>query len=85
MEKQFPRFFNFVILFAAWHTYHIVGALFWGGLDLSGGGVFPNAWVIPLSQDTLTGLLAPVVVYLTLLPKTVQFVWKPSLRKGRRS
>ena len=64
MEKQYPRFFNFVIIIAAWQTYRIVGALFWGGLDLSGGGVFPNAWVIPLSQDTLTGLLAPAVVFL---------------------
>lgn len=64
MEKQYPRLFNFVIIIAAWQTYRIVGALFWGGLDLSGGGVFPNAWVIPLSQDTLTGLLAPVVVFL---------------------
>jgi hypothetical protein len=71
MEKQFPRFFNFVILIAAWQTYRIVGALFWGGLDLSGGGVFPNAWVIPLSQDTLTGLLAPVVVYLLAMRPNV--------------
>lgn len=71
MEKQFPRFFNFVILITAWQTYRIVGAMFWGGLDLSGGGLFPNAWVIPLSQDTLTGLLAPIVVYLLAMRPSV--------------
>ena len=64
MKKQFPRYFNFILIIIAWQTYRIVGALFWDGLGLSGGGALPNAWVIPLSQDTITGLLAPFIVFL---------------------
>ena len=71
MEKEFPRYFSFILIIAAWQTYRIVGAVFWSGLDLSGGGLFPNAWVIPLSQDTLTGLLAPVIVFMMAMRPSV--------------
>lgn len=71
MEKQFPRYFNFILIIVGWQTYRIVGALFWGGLDLSGGGILPNAWVIPLSQDTITGLLAPFIVFLLAMRPSI--------------
>lgn len=74
MVKHPPRFLSFIIVIAAWQTYRIVGAVFWPGLDISGGGMLPNAWVIPLSQDTMTGLMAPfVVVLLAMRPGVLSY------------
>ncbi|EET48604.1 hypothetical protein [Thalassobium sp. R2A62] len=64
MTTHFPRYFKFILIIAAWQTYRVVGAVGWGDLHLSGGDVFPNAWVIPLWQDTATGLLAPLIVFM---------------------
>jgi hypothetical protein len=71
MTTQFPRFFSFVLIIAAWQTYRIAGAIFWGGLDLSGGGLLPNAWTIPLWQDAATGLLAPFIVWMMAMRPNV--------------
>lgn len=38
---------------------------------MSGGGLLPNAWVIPLWQDAATGLLAPFIVYLMAMRPSV--------------
>jgi hypothetical protein len=71
VTTHFPRCFNFILIIAAWQTYRVAGAVFWGGLDLSGGGLLPNAWTIPLWQDTATGLLAPVIVFLMAMRPNV--------------
>ena len=64
MATAFPRYLKFILIIAAWQTYRVVGAVGLGDLNLSGGDVFPNAWIIPLWQDTATGLLAPIIVFM---------------------
>lgn len=71
MTTTFPRYLNFILIIAAWQAYRVAGALFWPGLDLSGGSLLPNAWVIPLSQDTITGLLSPVIVFMLAMRPSV--------------
>lgn len=72
--EEFPQFFNFVLVIAAWQTYRIVGALFWGDLKFAGGENLPDAWAIPLSQDTIVGILAPLVVYrLAMRPNVLTY------------
>lgn len=74
MTTKYPRFFNFVLIIAAWQAYRVAGAVFWGGLDLSGGGLFPNAWIIPLGQDALVGLLAPFIVWMMAMrPRVLSY------------
>lgn len=71
MDREFPRYLSFILIIAAWQTYRIAGAIFWSGLDLSGGDLLPNAWAIPLSQDTVTGLLAPLIVFMMAMRPSV--------------
>lgn len=71
MNTSFPRFFNFILIIAAWQAYRLAGAMFWGGLDLSGGGLLPNAWVIPLWQDAAVGLLAFFIVWMLAMRPSV--------------
>lgn len=61
--RAFPRFLNVVIVIAAWQTYRVAGAVFWGDLEFNGGVKLADAWVIPLTQDTITALLAPIVAF----------------------
>lgn len=72
--RAFPRFLNVVIVIAAWQTYRIAGAIFWGELEFAGGAKLPDAWAIPLAQDTITGLLAPIVVFwLAMRPNVMTY------------
>lgn len=45
-------------------TYRILGFVFFSRLETFGGDLMPNAWIIPLGQDGLIGLTAPIVVFL---------------------
>lgn len=72
--EAFPKRFNLVLVIAAWQTYRIVGAVFWGDLEFAGGEKLPDAWAIPLSQDTIAGILAPLVVYrLAMRPNVLAY------------
>lgn len=72
--EAFPKLFNLVLVIAAWQTYRIAGAVFWGALEFNGGHKLPDAWAIPLAQDTITGLLALLVVYrLAMRPNVLTY------------
>ena len=53
-----------ILLIAAWMTYRSLGFGMMSKVEKFGGDVFPTAWVIPLGQDALVGITAPIVVYL---------------------
>ena len=63
-KTTFPRFFKFILIVAGWQTYRFFAAIGFGDIELFGGSILPNAWVIPIWQDTMTGLLAPFIVYM---------------------
>ncbi len=56
-------------------TYRILGFIFMPSIEAFGGDVLPTAWIIPLGQDALIGLTAPIVVYLLATkPKALSYV-----------
>lgn len=62
--KKWPPGLSAIILISSWMTYRIAGLPFLGGTEAFGGSAMASAWVVPLGQDALIGLTAPLVVYL---------------------
>lgn len=59
-----PLALTAVVAVASWMTYRILGFVFLGEVVGFGGSAMPTAWVVPLGQDGLIGLTAPIVVFL---------------------
>lgn len=72
--KKTPKELTPILIILSWMTYRIVGLIFMPAIKVLGGDVLPTAWIIPLGQDALIGLTAPVVVYfLATKPKTITY------------
>ncbi|MBT4086596.1 MAG: hypothetical protein HOH26_17815 [Alphaproteobacteria bacterium] len=64
MKASFPPGLTPLLIISSWMTYRILGLVFLPNLEAFGGNIMPSAWIIPLGQDALIGLTAPVIVYL---------------------
>ena len=53
-----------IVLIASWMTYRTLGFGMMSKVEKNGGDTFPTTWVIPLGQDALIGVTAPIVAYL---------------------
>jgi hypothetical protein len=72
--KNRPKELTPILIILSWMTYRIVGFVFMPSVEVFGGDVLPTAWIIPLGQDALIGLTAPIVVYLLAIrPKTITY------------
>ncbi len=72
--KNTPKELTPILIILSWMTYRILGFIFMPAIEVFGGDVLPTAWIIPLGQDALIGLTAPVVVYLLATkPKTITY------------
>ena len=72
--KNIPKELTPILIILSWMTYRIVGFIFMPSVEVFGGNVLPTAWIIPLGQDALVGLTAPVIVYfLATRPKTITY------------
>lgn len=61
---RFPSALAPILAISAWMTYRVAGLPFLGETEAFGGDQMAAAWVIPLGQDALIGLTAPLVVFL---------------------
>ena len=59
-----PKSLTPILIVVSWMTYRILGFVFLGSTETFGGDVLPNAWIIPLGQDGLIGITAPIIAYL---------------------
>lgn len=72
--NKIPKELTPILLILSWMTYRILGFIFMPSIEVFGGDVLPTAWIIPLGQDALIGLTAPIVVYLLATrPKTITY------------
>lgn len=62
--NNIPKQLTPILIILSWMTYRILGFIFMPAVEVFGGDVLPTAWIIPLGQDALIGLTAPIVVYL---------------------
>jgi hypothetical protein len=70
-----PKQLTPILLILSWMTYRIVGFIFMPATEAFGGDVLPTAWIIPLGQDGLIGITAPIVVYLLATkPKALTYI-----------
>ena len=70
-----PKQLTPILLILSWMTYRILGFIFMPAVEAFGGDVLPTAWVIPLGQDGLIGITAPIVVYLLATkPKALTYI-----------
>lgn len=64
-----------IVLIASWMTYRSLGFGMLSKVEMNGGDTYPTAWIIPLGQDALIGLTAPIVAYLLATqPTTLTYV-----------
>ena len=63
-KRTFPRFFKFILIVTGWQTYRFFAVMGFWDVELFGGSTLSNAYVIPLWQDTVAGLLAPFILYM---------------------
>ena len=74
-SKNIPKHLTPILIILSWMTYRILGFVFMGNTETFGGNVLPNAWIIPLGQDGLIGITAPIVAYLVATrPKILTYV-----------
>jgi hypothetical protein len=59
-----PTFLKFILIVVGWQTYRAFAAIGFSDIEVLGGSILPDAWVIPIWQDTMTGLLAPFIVFI---------------------
>lgn len=72
--KKIPKELTPILIILSWMTYRILGFIMMPNIEVFGGDVLPTAWIIPLGQDALIGLTAPIVVYLLATrPKTITY------------
>jgi hypothetical protein len=72
--NKIPKELTPILLILSWMTYRILGFIYMPSIEVFGGDVLPTAWIIPLGQDALIGLTAPIVVYLLATrPKTITY------------
>ena len=62
--KNIPKQLTPILIILSWMTYRILGFIFMPAIEAFGGDVLPTAWIIPLGQDGLIGITAPIIVYL---------------------
>ncbi|MDX2469213.1 MAG: hypothetical protein QNL04_01415 [SAR324 cluster bacterium] len=62
--KNFPKGLTAILIIVSWMTYRMLGFIFMPSVEAFGGDLLPTAWVIPLGQDALIGLTAPLIAYL---------------------
>ena len=61
--KKTPKELIPILLILSWMTHRILGFIFMPSIEVFGGDVLPTPWIIPLGQDALIGITAPIVVY----------------------
>ncbi|MGB2129051.1 MAG: hypothetical protein ACPHXR_06185 [Flavicella sp.] len=72
--KNRPKELTPILVILAWMTYSILGFIYIPCIEIFGGDVLPTAWIIPLGQDALIGLTAPIIFYfLATRPKTITY------------
>ena len=70
-----PKQLTPILIILSWMTYRILGFIFMPALETFGGDILPTAWIIPLGQDGLIGITAPIIVYLLATkPKIFTYV-----------
>ena len=73
-KVEFPKGLTPIIIIVSWMTYRILGFLFLPEVEGLGGNMMPSAWIIPLGQDGLVGLTAPIIAYLIVTrPKVLTY------------
>ena len=63
-RNTIPKQLTPILIILSWMTYRILGFRFIPSIEAFGGDILPTAWIIPLGQDALIGITAPIVVYL---------------------
>ena len=72
--KTTPKELIPILLILSWMTHRILGFIFMPSIEVFGGDVIPTPWIIPLGQDALIGITAPIVVYfLATRPKMLTY------------
>lgn len=82
MKNKPPKEFVIILIILSWMTYRILGFIFMSSIELFGGDILPTSWIIPLGQDAIIGLTAPIILYfMATRPKvltytlTIAWVW----------
>lgn len=72
--KNTPKQLTPILIILSWMAYRVLGFIMMPNIEVFGGDVLPTSWIIPLGQDALIGLTAPIVVYLlSTRPKTITY------------